>query len=211
MLRNMRHLTQILGALTAFACLAACGGSKQSTTSSVTSSGASTPSTASTSSSTGTATTPTSTGATSPVGTPSSTSTPSPTKTSTTANSGGVGVQPTTSTGSSGGESPGTKVKKPAGGSSNARVPATFTIRPDGSVSPQSVSAPAFLAVSLTVVSRDGRRHQIVVHTPKSRSLTVSANAPASVLIGGLRAGSYGVDVDGTPRAKLVIGGEPGP
>jgi hypothetical protein len=90
-------------------------------------------------------------------------------------------------------------------------VPATFTIGSGGSVSPQTVSAPAFLAVSLTLVSRDGGRHQVVVHTPTSRSLTVPAGGRASVLIGGLKAGDYGLDVDGTPRAKLVIGGEPGP
>lgn len=51
----------------------------------------------------------------------------------------------------------------------------------------------------------------MVVHTPTSRSLTVPAGGRASVLIGGLKAGDYGLDVDGTPRAKLVIGGEPGP
>jgi hypothetical protein len=78
-------------------------------------------------------------------------------------------------------------------------------------VSPQTVSAPAFLAVSLTVVSSDGRRHEVAVHTPAVRSLTVPAGGRASVLIGGLRTGSYGVDIDGAPRAKLVIGGEPGP
>jgi hypothetical protein len=99
----------------------------------------------------------------------------------------------------------------PAGGSSNARVPATFTIGASGSVSPQTVSAPAFLAVALTVVSNDGHRHQVVVHTPVSRSLTVPANGHASVLIGGLRAGDYRVEIDGSQRAKLVIGGEPGP
>jgi hypothetical protein len=73
------------------------------------------------------------------------------------------------------------------------------------------VSAPAFLAVSLTVVSRDGHRHQVIVKTPTSRALTVPANGHASLLIGGLKAGNYGVEIDGAPRAELVIGGEPGP
>ncbi len=73
------------------------------------------------------------------------------------------------------------------------------------------MSAPAFLAVSLAVVSRDGARHQVVVHTPAPRSLIVPAGGRTSVLIGGLRAGAYTVDIDGRPRAKLVIGGEPGP
>jgi hypothetical protein len=51
----------------------------------------------------------------------------------------------------------------------------------------------------------------VVVHTPPPHSLTVAANARASVLIGGLKAGDYAVDVDGRQQAKLVIGGEPGP
>jgi hypothetical protein len=80
-----------------------------------------------------------------------------------------------------------------------------------GSVSPRTVSAPAFLAVSLTVVSRDGHRHQVLVHTPVPRSLTVPASGRSSLLIGGLKAGDYGVDIDGSQRAKLLIGGEPGP
>jgi hypothetical protein len=78
-------------------------------------------------------------------------------------------------------------------------------------VTPATVSAPAFLAVALAVVSADGRRHQVVVHTPSPYSFTVAANARASVLIGGLRAGAYAVDVDGRQQGKLVIGGEPGP
>jgi hypothetical protein len=31
------------------------------------------------------------------------------------------------------------------------------------------------------------------------------------VLLPGLKAGDYTVDIDGKPRAKLIIGGEPGP
>jgi hypothetical protein len=179
--------------------IAGCGGSKPTTsTSSTTNSSAS-----STTTSTSTPTTPT---------TPGTTSTPATkTPTTTTQGSGGVSAQPST-TGASGGSSPGTKVKNPAGGSGNARVPATFTIRAGGSVTPPTVSAPAFLAVQLTVVSGDGRPHKVGIQTPPSqRALSVPAHGHASVLLPGLKAGDYAVQIDGVPRAKLVIGGEPGP
>jgi hypothetical protein len=39
----------------------------------------------------------------------------------------------------------------------------------------------------------------------------VPAHGRAALLIGGLRAGTYAVEVDGHPKASLIIGGEPGP
>jgi hypothetical protein len=154
--------------------------------------------------------------ATTPPSTPTAPTTPRTTSTPSTKatqpkspSSGGVSAQPTT--GPSAASSPGTSVKHPAGGSAKARVPATFTVRASGSVSPTSVSAPAFLAVELTVISGDGRPHRVVVQTPGKRALSVPANGRASVLLPGLKAGDYAVELDGAPRAKLVIGGEPGP
>jgi hypothetical protein len=90
-------------------------------------------------------------------------------------------------------------------------VPATFTVRATA-VSPATVSAPAFLAVQLTVVSGDGKRHAVAVVLPDGRRLlNVPAHGRASTLIPGLKAGEYAVDIDGKPRAVLLIGGEPGP
>ena len=75
-----------------------------------------------------------------------------------------------------------------------------------------TVSAPAFLAVRLTAVSADGQAHVVAVKLPgEQRRLSVPAHGRASVLIPGLRAGDYGVEVDGKARAMLLIGGEPGP
>jgi hypothetical protein len=58
------------------------------------------------------------------------------------------------------------------------------------------------------VVSGDGRSHRVVI---ASRGLTVPAGGRASVRLPGLRAGRYGLEVDGAGRGVLVIGGEPGP
>jgi hypothetical protein len=90
-------------------------------------------------------------------------------------------------------------------------VPATFKIVNGGQLSPKLVTAPAFLAVQLTVSSSDGKAHQIVLRTPTPHTLSVPANGRASVQIAGLKAGEYRLEVDGTTRGGLVIGGEPGP
>jgi hypothetical protein len=90
-------------------------------------------------------------------------------------------------------------------------VPATFVIRSGGKLDPGSVSAPAFLALQLTVVSADGRSHRALLRTPTPHSLTIPAHGRASLLVAGLRAGRYVLDIDGAPRGLVMIGGEPGP
>ncbi|HEX7622468.1 MAG TPA: hypothetical protein VF400_02775 [Anaeromyxobacteraceae bacterium] len=50
-----------------------------------------------------------------------------------------------------------------------------------------------------------------MLRTPNPHRLTVPAGGRASVLIPGLRAGHYVIDVDGAGRGALDVGGEPGP
>jgi hypothetical protein len=73
------------------------------------------------------------------------------------------------------------------------------------------VSAPAFLALQISISSADGASHQVALGTPAPHMLGVAAHGHASLLIPGLRAGTYSIDVDGKPKAALIIGGEPGP
>jgi hypothetical protein len=47
--------------------------------------------------------------------------------------------------------------------------------------------------------------------TPTPHSLSVPANGKASVLVPGLKAGEYRLEIDGATRGGLLIGGEPGP
>ena len=195
----MRVLAQLSGVLIAALAIAGCGGSKHASSTSGVVTTSSTPATSST------PTTP-STPSASPTTAPH---TPKPKAKTKTSISGGVSAQP--SPGPSGGSSPGTAASDPAGGSGNARVPATFTIRAGG-VSPATVSAPAFLAVQVTVVSGDGQQHTVVVELPgRHRTLSVPAHGRASVLLPGLKAGDYPVEIDARPSATLIIGGEPGP
>jgi hypothetical protein len=63
----------------------------------------------------------------------------------------------------------------------------------------------------VSVSSTDSSAHQISLGTPTPHSFRVPAHGHASLLVPGLRAGTYAVDVDGHPRASLIIGGEPGP
>ncbi len=144
----------------------------------------------------------------------STTATTSSTSTSTTAASSTSAQQTPASSQSSPAQATSTAASSSSrspGGSTNVRVPATFVIRTGGRLVPASVSAPAFLAVQLSVVAVDGRPHRVVLKTPVPHVLNVPVRGRAAVLVPGLRAGQYEIDVDGAARGMLLIGGEPGP
>jgi hypothetical protein len=90
-------------------------------------------------------------------------------------------------------------------------VPATVTIGAGSALAPPSVSAPAFFAIDVTMIARDGHAHRVLVRTPRPDTLAVPAHGRASVLIPGLRAGTYVIEVDGVGRGVLMIGSQPGP
>ncbi|MBV9004805.1 MAG: hypothetical protein JOZ98_12815 [Solirubrobacterales bacterium] len=73
------------------------------------------------------------------------------------------------------------------------------------------MSAPAFVAVQVSVASGDGRAHRVVITTPLRHALAVPAHGRASLLLAGQKAGNYPLEVDGARRGMLIIGGEPGP
>ena len=93
----------------------------------------------------------------------------------------------------------------------DARLPATFKIRPADMLTPPTVTAPAHIPVALTVISGDARSHRVLVRTPIQYALTVPAHGRGSILLTDLKAGRYPLDIDGTARGALVIGGAPGP
>lgn len=80
-----------------------------------------------------------------------------------------------------------------------------------GRFTPPSVSVPAFLAIALSVASRDGRAHTVTVTAGRAYTLKVPAGGTARVQIAGQRPGSYPIVSDDGARATLVTGNEPGP
>lgn len=96
-------------------------------------------------------------------------------------------------------------------GSSGVRLPATFTIGAGGGLSPLSVTAPAGVPIELTVISGDGKPHQVVLKAPHPQTLGVPAGGRASTAVTRLPAGQHPIEVDGATKGSLVIGGQPGP
>jgi len=94
-----------------------------------------------------------------------------------------------------------------AGDETGIRVPATFTIR-NGRLSPPSIGLPAFLRISFGVRNLDANAHRVVF---RGHTLAVPAHGSASVLVTGLKKGSYPVTLDGRRRALIVTGVQAGP
>jgi hypothetical protein len=93
-------------------------------------------------------------------------------------------------------------------GAATAVLPAQFTLNADGSLRPPLVAGPVDTTIALTVASHAS--HPVTLSVA-SRALTVSPGGHASARLQGLKAGRYKIQVDGTPRAALVVGAQPGP
>ena len=99
-----------------------------------------------------------------------------------------------------------------SGGSSGARIPATFTIKAGGQANPSSVNAPALVPIQVTIVSGDGKPHTALIRTSPPHTLRVAAGAHASLLLPGQQDGRYVIVLDrGAGLATLLVGGAPGP
>jgi hypothetical protein len=121
----------------------------------------------------------------------------------------------TTPTSSTPATTTGAATEPPAagGGEEPVRTPAVFVFAPSGRVSPPTITVPAFIAVDVTLVSRDGRAHELALKAAGRRyRFRVAARRSATVRIPGLKAGTYPLSpVGGGPGATLVAGGEAGP
>jgi hypothetical protein len=96
-------------------------------------------------------------------------------------------------------------------GSQPTIVPANFAVK-GGKLIPPGVSAPAKVPIDITMVSKDGKAHQVLLEIPpKPRTLGVPASGRLIVRVPGLRAGTYGIELDNHVAGGLVIGRSPGP
>jgi hypothetical protein len=141
---------------------------------------------------------------------------PAPAKTSTATTATTATTNPATSTPGTTNTSPGKTqttqtATKPLPPPTHVRLPATFKIAPDGTLSPPVIAVPASLPIQLTVVSADGHAHHVVLQTSKPHALSVPANGKASVLLVGLKKGDYKLVVDGAVKGSLSIGVQVGP
>jgi hypothetical protein len=97
------------------------------------------------------------------------------------------------------------------GGSSNVELPATYTLNQSQSLTPSTVSAPKAVPIVLTVVSRDARPATVTVRSNPPHTLNVPASGRATTRLGVLPPSTYTVTVNGIPRARLIVGVQPGP
>jgi hypothetical protein len=96
-----------------------------------------------------------------------------------------------------------------AGDEEPIRVPARFTFTRSGDVRPTVIAVPAFLAIELTGLSKDGEPHEIVF---RGTTIAVPAGGRASARLEGLKDGRHPVAIDGRENAATIVSGaEPGP
>lgn len=98
-----------------------------------------------------------------------------------------------------------------AGDEEAARVPVTLTAA-GSSLSPTTVTIPAFLAIDVTI-NATGAPQTVMIGAPGGGTLEVPAGQRASKRLAGLKPGSYLVTTRSGGRAvlRVVSGGDPGP
>ncbi len=99
------------------------------------------------------------------------------------------------------------------GGEEPIRVPVTLVFAPGGGVDPSTVTIPAFVAIEVTLASRDGRAHLLRLKAGRrTYRLAVGAGKRETTRLPGLRAGTYRLPaLTGGRSVTLVVGGEAGP
>jgi hypothetical protein len=95
------------------------------------------------------------------------------------------------------------------GGTEPARTELTFTATSSG-ISPTQAGVAPYIAVKVTLVSKDGSSHKLVVD---GKTLSVGGSRrSAFVTLAGLRPGkSYAGLADGATKVRILSTSEPGP
>ena len=92
-------------------------------------------------------------------------------------------------------------------GAATAILPAQFTLNADGSLSPPLVAGPVDTTIADGHLPRLASGHALG-HLAVADGLAGRARLTR---LQALKAGRYTIQVDGTPRAALVVGAQPGP
>lgn len=105
------------------------------------------------------------------------------------------------------GTTPSTTPASGAGDEEGAHVPAVFEIGSAG-VTPSVVKVPAFLAIELTGVSKDGKQHLLGLSAGTDYTLAIPAGGRASKVVPGLHNGKYLVILDGRQTTDYLKVGD---
>jgi len=95
-----------------------------------------------------------------------------------------------------------------AGDEEAARVPARFTVGPDG-IDPPQVSVPAFFVIQLFV--QNGYGTPMTVRMVDAEPFEVAPYATVRRRLEGLRPGRYTIDFGRGQKGLLITGADPGP
>jgi hypothetical protein len=149
-------------------------------------------------------------GSTSAAATSSAPSTSAPATTSATSTTTAGTPASSTSTTTAGTPASSTSTTTP-GPDTDVHLPAKFTIRAGGVLSPPVVAAPKHTTIVLTVRAQDGRHHTLALATPRAHTVAVEPGRATQLMLKGLPNGTYVVKVDGAVRGRLIVGAAPGP
>ena len=94
---------------------------------------------------------------------------------------------------------------------SGAEIPAVFTIRAGGRLSPTVVSVPKNTTILVQATDGDSSAHVLKITGPHAGTLAMAPGKTASLTMPGLASGFYLVAIDGRVGARIAVGGSPGP
>jgi hypothetical protein len=144
----------------------------------------------------------------------SATSTAAPTPATAT---GTVSAGPTTTTATTSSRPPevpknkAPKHSKATAPNTNVRIPAAFIIGAGGAITPPLISVPPKVTIELLLHNRDTLAHRVQLSVAHFPTVSVPPGGSKTTDISGVSKGNYRLLVDGTTRARIVVGAVPGP
>jgi hypothetical protein len=103
------------------------------------------------------------------------------------------------------------KHSKPTAPNTNVRIPAAFTIGAGGAITPPLISVPPNVTIELLLHNRDTLGHRVQLSVAHFPTVSVAPGGSKTTDISGVKKGNYRLLVDGTTRARIVVGAVPGP
>jgi hypothetical protein len=103
------------------------------------------------------------------------------------------------------------KHSKATAPNTNVRIPAAFVIGAGGAMTPPLISVPPNVTIELLLHNRDTLAHRVQLSVAHFPTVSVPPGGSKTTDISGVKKGNYRLLVDGTTRARIVVGAVPGP